>query len=140
VLAEYVGVFLYFGLMLLAGVLFIALSHWLQSRVRTDKYDWSQPYECGLKTPGLELERFPIHYYLVGIMFVVFDVETVFLIPWALVGHSFKALDGGAMHWFLVMLPFFLLLVVGYGYDVASGILDWGHAGREQDIEEGDQV
>ena len=127
-LAEYVGVFLYFGLMVLAGVLFIALSHWLQSRVRTDKYDWSQPYECGLQTPGLEMDRFPIHYYLVGIMFVVFDVETIFLVPWALVGNNFKALDGGAMHWLLVMLPFFVLLVVGYVYDVATGILDWGHS------------
>ena len=131
-LAGYIGVLLFFGLMVLAGIVFIGLSHLLQVRVRTDKYDWTKPYECGLETPGLEMDRFPIHYYLVGIMFVVFDVETIFLVPWAVVGNNFKALDGGAMHWFGVMLPFFLLLVIGYVYDSASGIFDWGHSGQSE--------
>ena len=127
-LTEYTGVFLYFGMMVLAGLVFVGLSHGLQSRVKTDKYNWAKPYECGLRTAGLQMDRFPIHYYLVGIMFVVFDVETIFLVPWAVVGNEFKAFDGGAMHWFFVMLPFFLLLVVGYVYDIASGIFDWGRS------------
>lgn len=127
-MSAYIGIFLYFGLMVLAGLVFVGLSHLVQIRVKADKYDWTRPYECGIRTGGLQIDRFPIHYYLIGIMFVVFDVETIFLVPWALSGNFFKELDNGAAYWFLVMLPFFIILVIGYMYDYSTGIFDWGTA------------
>jgi len=130
-LSEYAGVFIYFAMMVAAGVAFVVISHLFQIRVKTDKYDWSRPYECGVRTEGLPLDRYPIHYYLVGILFVIFDVETVFLIPWAVVGHEFKAV-GGQMFWFVEMLVFLVILVVGYVYLLQQRVFDWGH--EEEDV------
>src|SRR5688500_20327428 len=85
---EYTGFFLFFGAMIGVGLLFIILSHAAQIYVKGEKSSWDKPYECGLRSKGLTLERYPIHYYLVGILFVIFDVETVFLVPWVLVGKA----------------------------------------------------
>ena len=129
-LSEYYGLFIYFGLMACAGVAFVVISHLCQIRVKTDKYDWSRPYECGVRTQGLPLDRYPIHYYLVGIMFVIFDVETIFMVPWAVVSHDFKA-SGNAGFWFTEMFVFLLILVVGYLYLLQQRVFDWGHEVEE---------
>jgi NADH-quinone oxidoreductase subunit A len=123
---EYAGVFIFFGLMVAAGIGFILLSHAAQIRIKGEQSHWARPYECGVMTEGHEIDRYPIHYYLVGIMFVVFDVETIFFVPWALVGNDFRAV-GEQMHWLLAMAPFFLILVLGYVWDLKTGMLDWGH-------------
>jgi NADH-quinone oxidoreductase subunit A len=60
-------------------------------------------------------------------MFVIFDVETIFFVPWALVGNDFRSIDGGGMLWLAGMFPFFFILVLGYIWDLKTGILDWGH-------------
>jgi NADH-quinone oxidoreductase subunit A len=131
-LGAYTGFFLFFGAMVGVGLLFIILSHAAQIRVKSDKYDWTQPYECGLRTKGLNLERFPIHYYLVGILFVLFDVETVFIVPWAVVSRHFK--DAGevpAMFWLMEMVVFLVILVVGYLFLLQRGVFNWGHKTNE---------
>jgi NADH-quinone oxidoreductase subunit A len=129
-LEAYGGLFIFFGLMVLAGVVFITLSHAVQIRVKADKYDWTKPYECGLITEGLKLERYPIHYYLVGILFVIFDVETVFFVPWAIVGQEFRDAGVGAF-WYGEMLIFLFILIVGYLYLLQRGVFEWGSK-REQ--------
>ena len=129
-LSEYLGLFIYFAMMAGTGIALVAISHWLQIAVKTDKYDWSRPYECGVRTDGLPSDRYPIHYYLVGIMFVIFDVETVFLIPWAVVGHDFRQYDG-QFFWFAEMAVFLIILVVGYLYLLQQGVFNWGHEEEE---------
>lgn len=129
-LSGYTGLFMYFGLMVIAGVVFVGLSHWLQIRVKSDKYDWSQPYECGIRTEGLPLGRFPVHYYLIGIFFVIFDVETVFMVPWAVVGNDFKA-SGNQVFWFIEMLVFFIILIIGFLFLLQQRVFDWGHEEEE---------
>jgi NADH-quinone oxidoreductase subunit A len=124
-LEAYGGLFIYFGLMVLAGVVFILLSHAVQIRVRADKYDWTKPYECGLITEGLKLDRYPVHYYLVGILFVIFDVETIFFVPWAIVGQEFRDSGVGAF-WYVEMLIFLLILIVGYLYLLEREVFEWG--------------
>jgi len=127
-LGEYLPVFIYFAVIFGTGVLMVIVSHAFQIRVKGDKYDWSLPYECGIITEGLRMHRYSIHYYLVGILFVIFDVETVFMIPWAVVGQEFKAADLTAF-WLIEMLVFFVILVVGYIYLLSGGVFNWG---REQ--------
>src|SRR5688500_4912749 len=106
---EYTGFFLFFAAMVGVGLLFIILSHAAQIYVKGEKNSWDKPYECSLRSSGLHLDRYPIHYYLVGILFVIFDVETVFLVPWALVGRDFKGANL-AMFWFVEMLVFLVIL------------------------------
>ncbi|MCH7472029.1 NADH-quinone oxidoreductase subunit A [bacterium] len=124
-LSEYIGLFLYFGLMLLAGGAMILLSHLLQIRVKGEKYDWTKPYECGLRSEGLRMDRYPVHYYLVGILFVIFDVEIIFFVPWAVVGGDFRE-AGLALFWFVEMLVFLFILLVGYVYLLKRGVFNWG--------------
>ena len=118
-LGEYTGFFIFFGVMVGVGLLFIILSHAAQIYVKGEQSSWDKPYECGLRSDGLRLDRFPIHYYLVGILFVIFDVETVFLLPFAV---SFGGLSAGA---FVAMVVFLLLLVEGLVWAWQKGVLTW---------------
>lgn len=129
-IGEYLPVFIYFVVIFGTGVLMIIVSHAFQIRPKGDKYDWALPYECGIVTDGLRMHRYSIHYYLVGILFVIFDVETVFLVPWAVIGQEFKAADLTAF-WFIEMLVFFIILVVGYIYLLSGGVFNWGREETE---------
>jgi len=76
-------------------------------------------YECGIKTTGEAREKFSVRYYLVAVMFLVFDVETVFLMPWAI---QMKEL---AIFGLVEMGIFLFLLLFGYGYIWSKGALTW---------------
>jgi NADH-quinone oxidoreductase subunit A len=135
-LTDYIGFFMYFGLMLAAGVAFVVISHLFAVRVHNkDPYDWTKPYECGIRTEGHEAGRYPIHYYLVSILFVIFDVETVFFVPWAVVGNDFRASANSAF-WLTEMLVFIVILLVGYVYILQRGVLNWGieDKGKGQEV------
>jgi NADH-quinone oxidoreductase subunit A len=78
------------------------------------------PYECGI-VPGREtLERFPVRFYLIAMIFIVFDIEIIFLYPWA-VGYR----DLGAVG-LVEVLVFALAVFVSFAYLLANGALDWG--------------
>ena len=78
------------------------------------------PYECGNEPESLAHDhRFSIRYYLIAVLFVIFDVETVFLYPWAVM------FDQLAWFGFIEMLVFLAILVVGYAYVWRRGALDW---------------
>jgi NADH-quinone oxidoreductase subunit A len=76
-------------------------------------------YECGVKTYGETWIRFRIQYYIYALMFVVFDIETVFLFPWAV---SYAGLGAFAL---VEMVVFLLILLVGLVYAWAKGVLRW---------------
>jgi NADH-quinone oxidoreductase subunit A len=77
-------------------------------------------YECGVKATTKALDtRFSIRYYLIAVLFVVFDVETVFLFPWAVM---FERL---ALFGFIEMVVFLAILIVGYVYAWKRGALEW---------------
>ena len=80
----------------------------------------AQPFECGKDPIALPAGRIPIHFYVVAMLFVVFDVELVFLFPWAVLAKE--------LGWFgLLEMGFFLLIVVaGFLYAWKQGALDWG--------------
>ena len=98
-------------------------SHFLGPRRPTDVKD--RPYESGMPPLGSAHERFSVKFYLVAMLFIVFDIETVFLIPW---GTIYFGGAGGAlrMGFLLVeMLVFLAILGVGYIYVWKRGALQW---------------
>ncbi|MBD0373422.1 MAG: NADH-quinone oxidoreductase subunit A [Pyrinomonadaceae bacterium] len=91
------------------------------------------PYECGKDPVGSARERFSVKFYLIAMIFILFDIEVIFLVPWAVV---FKQLAAqGAMMRNLVyveMMIFVALLLVGYIYVVKKGAFDWGERARRE--------
>ena len=82
------------------------------------------PFECGMVPVGDARTRFPVRYYLVALVFVVFDLEAVFIYPWAVSLPAMKA-DGMTTFWFVEMLIFVGVLLVGFLYLWKRGALDW---------------
>jgi len=101
---------------LVAGAL-VALSYFIGKRVKDRIKD--SPYECGIAPTGSARERFSVKFYLVGIVFILFDIEAVFLYPWAVVYRELK------MFAFIEMLLFIVLVLVGFFYVWKKGALDW---------------
>lgn len=77
------------------------------------------PYECGVDPMGDARERFSVRFYVIAILFVIFDVETIFLFPWAII------YDRLALFGFIEMLIFLGILIVGYFYAWKKGALEW---------------
>ena len=82
------------------------------------------PYECGIVPEHEPAERFPVKFYVVAMVFIVFDIELVFLYPWAVV---FRRLEVFGL---IEMGLFLLAVIVAYGYVLSAGALDWGPARR----------
>jgi len=78
-----------------------------------------EPYECGIEVDTDARDRYSVRYYLVAMLFVIFDVETVFMFPWAVM------LDRLAVFGLIEMFLFILILVVGYVYAWKKGALEW---------------
>ena len=78
------------------------------------------PYECGMPAVGDARERQSVKFYLVAMIFLLFDIEVAFLYPWAL---ALRDLGWAGL---LQIITFFLILLVGYIYVWRKGILDWG--------------
>jgi NADH-quinone oxidoreductase subunit A len=81
------------------------------------------PYECGVTPVGSARERFPVKFYLIAMLFIVFDIETVFLYPWAVtythVPHPMQIFE------FAEMIVFMVILFVGYIYVWKKGAFEW---------------
>ncbi|HEY0321010.1 MAG TPA: NADH-quinone oxidoreductase subunit A [Pyrinomonadaceae bacterium] len=95
------------------------------------------PYECGKDPVGSARERFSVKFYLIAMIFILFDIEAIFLIPWAVV---FKRLAAESpmmrnLVYFEMML-FVALLLVGYIYVVKKGAFDWGERARREALGE----
>lgn len=82
------------------------------------------PYECGCEPVGTARERFSIKFYLIAMLFILFDIEAVFLYPWAVVFKSFIRAGYGAFI-FGEMMVFIVILFVGYIYIWKKGALEW---------------
>lgn len=82
------------------------------------------PYECGITPVGDARVRFDVKFYLVGLLFVIFDIETIFLISWGVVFRGFVA-AGHAGYIFTIMAIFLGLLVLGLLYEWRKGALEW---------------
>jgi len=91
----------------------------------------TMPYESGKDPVGSARERFSVKFYLVAMIFILFDIELVFLIPWAVVYKDFFALGGVFRPLiYIEMMVFVALLLVGYIYIIKKGVFDWGQRAR----------
>lgn len=113
------------GLMVLVAIGF-ALGPLILARLWAIKFNLRQPghekdatYECGLVSKGDAWVQFRSEYYIYGILFLIFDVETVFLLPFAV---AFTGLSAGA---FVAMMVFILLLAEGLVWAWSKGVLNW---------------
>jgi NADH-quinone oxidoreductase subunit A len=109
----------------------VLLSQFVGQRKRTRTK--LMPYECGKDPVGSARERFSVKFYLIAMIFILFDIEVIFLVPWAAVFKTLAA-QGDAMRWFvyLEMMVFVGLLLAGYIYVVKKGAFDWGERARRE--------
>jgi len=95
----------------------LGISYLLGKKVRNRVKD--SPYECGIVPTGSARERFSVKFYLVGMLFILFDIEAIFLYPWAVVYRELK------MFAFCEMFVFIVLVLSGFFYIWKKGALDW---------------
>ena len=103
---------------------FIVLASWLIGRHRPGKVKLST-YECGMVAQGDARGRFSVRFYMVAMLFILFDVEAVFMFPWAVVYRKLPALTGSRFFGFWEMLVYIGFILVGYFYIWEKGILEW---------------
>ena len=114
---EYIPILILIVLAVFIAVLIVGASYILGQKI-FQKTKLSV-YECGMKTVGPTRMPMNIRYYLVAMLFLIFDIEVMFLYPWALVTGELK------MFGFLEMLVFVIILLVGYLYIWKKGALEW---------------
>ncbi|HTR19537.1 MAG TPA: NADH-quinone oxidoreductase subunit A [Gemmatimonadales bacterium] len=115
-----------FSIAVFTAVLMLVLSHYAAPRRPTAIKEL--PYESGMPPIGSAHERFSVKFYLVAMLFIVFDIETVFLIPWAAIFRSSGVGGSGTVTtgFLLVeMLVFLAILFVGYIYVWKRGAFQW---------------
>jgi NADH-quinone oxidoreductase subunit A len=106
------------------GSAIITLS-WLLGKRKPTRAKMS-PYECGMEPIGDARERFSVKFYLVGMLFILFDVEAIFMYPWAVILKDLK------MFGFWEMLVYIGIVLVGLFYVWKKGVLDWGRVSAKR--------
>ena len=119
-LQPYVPLLILIAFVVANAVLILGLSHVLSSYRRTPTK--LAPYESGVPVLGDARERFSVKFYLVAMLFIIFDIETVFMIPWAVAFRQLAELGGLLI---VEMFIFILVLGVGYVYIWKRGALEW---------------
>lgn len=121
-ISDYLGVLVLLVLGVGAGVGAVLGAHLLGSRryypLKTSAY------ECGIPSEGAESQRYSVKFYLVAVSFIVFDIETAFLVPWAVAYESLLQ-QGEGLYVLTVGLVFLFLVTVGLVYEWRKGLLDW---------------
>ncbi len=115
--ANYVPVFLFVALIVIAIPLTLVLARLVQPRKPSKTK--AMAYECGVDPIGDSRGRYTVRFYIIAILFVVFDVETIFLFPWAV---QYKALG---LFGLVEMLVFLGILIAGYVWVWKKGALEW---------------
>ena len=99
------------------AVLLVGMSVFFGRRTRQGRK--TDPYECGVDPIGTTKDPIPVKFYLVAILFILFDIEVIFLYPWAVISRKLGVFG------FVEMLVFVVILLVGYFYVLGKGALKW---------------
>ena len=118
----YFPVLLQVAIAMAVATLMLGLSYLLGKKVRNRVKD--MPYESGIIPIGDARQRFSVKFYLVGMLFILFDIEAIFLYPWAVVYRQLK------MFAFVEMLIFIVLILCGFFFIWKKGALDWSYSDR----------
>jgi NADH-quinone oxidoreductase subunit A len=119
-LQPYVPILVLIAFVVANAVLILGISHVLSSYRRTATK--VAPYESGIPVLGDARERFSVKFYLVAMLFIIFDIETVFMIPWAVAFRQLTDIGGLLI---IEMFVFVAILGVGYIYIWKRGALQW---------------
>lgn len=114
---EYIPLIVLVVIGAVTAVLFLYLSEWLGSRRKTEGKETT--YESGMVPYGTARERFTVKFYMVAVSFIVFDIEVVFMYPWAV------QLGTLGLSAFWVMTVFIVILFIGYYYELRKGGFEW---------------
>ena len=117
VLSEYLPILLFLGVSTVMGVALLGLGTLLGPR--RPGAEKQSPYECGFEAFEDARMKFDVRYYLVAILFILFDLEIAFLFPWAVV------LPEIGFFGYAAMMVFLAILVVGFVYEWKKGALEW---------------
>jgi NADH-quinone oxidoreductase subunit A len=121
---NYLPLLMHFGLVTGLAVVIVVLS-WLIGQHKPGKAKMS-PYECGVQPIGDAQGRFSVKFYLVAMLFILFDIEAVFLYPWAVILRQLK------MFGFWEMMIYIAIVLVGLFYVWKKGALNWGLAASKR--------
>ncbi len=97
---------------------------WFVGRHRNTKTKLAA-YECGIEAVGDARRRFSVRFYLVAMLFILFDVEAVFMMPWAVIYRHLPSITGQRLFGFWEMIVYLGFVAVGLFYIVRKGILNW---------------
>jgi NADH-quinone oxidoreductase subunit A len=114
---EYLAILIYILIAVAFAIFAILASHLLGQRKPSPLKE--EPYECGMTTVGSSFRRIPIKYYIIAMLFLLFDIEVVFLYPWAVVFKELKVFA------FISMAVFIGILLIAYLYIWKKGALEW---------------
>jgi NADH-quinone oxidoreductase subunit A len=122
---EYIPILMIFAVALGFGVLNMSVSQVMGRR--RDTRAKLLPYECGMDPVGSAHQRFSVKFYLVAMLFILFDIEAIFLVPWAVV---FKSLGRQISRPFVFfeMMVFIAVLLIGYVYAWKKGLFEWNRS------------
>lgn len=127
-MSQYLPVVVLMVLAIVFGAISLVMSHLLApSRPSAAK---EAPYECGIVPSREPPERFPVSFYVVAMLFIMFDIEIIFVYPYA-IAHGDLGLYG-----FVAIVIFSVLFFLTFVYEVARGGLDWGPLQRSRDLTE----
>jgi NADH-quinone oxidoreductase subunit A len=119
---EYIPILIVFIFVAGFAVTNIVLSHLVGKRKNTRAK--LMPYECGMDPVGSAHQRFSVKFYLIAMLFILFDIEAVFLLPWAVVLKTLSQSFSRPFIFFEMMI-FIAVLLVGYVYVWKKGLFDW---------------
>ncbi len=120
---QYLPLFMQILAVILLGLGMVVAS-WFVGRHRNTKTKLAA-YECGIVAVGDARGRFSVRFYLVAVLFILFDVEAVFMMPWAVIYRRLSGITGSRLFGFWEMVVYLGFVAVGLYYIVRKGILDW---------------
>jgi NADH-quinone oxidoreductase subunit A len=121
-LAPYIPIVVIVILAIVFGFLIVGLGHLFGPRRKTPSK--VMPYESGMNPIGPGTRRAPVRFYLVAVLFILFDIEIIFFIPWAVILKQFVKAGNGVFA-LIEMAVFIIILLVGFVYAWKKGALEW---------------
>ena len=116
-LLEYLAIAVLIALAVMVALIAIGLGELFGPKKKVEQK--SMPYESGMTPYGPGTRRMPVRFYLIAVLFILFDIEVVFFLPWAV---AFRDLG---MYGFLAMLAFNVPIIIGFLYEWKKGGLEW---------------
>lgn len=116
-LIDYLPILIFLGIAILFACFAVLASHLLGQRKPNAIKE--APYECGMPTYGSPFRRIPVKYYIIAMLFLLFDIEIAFLYPWAVVFRELKVFG------FVSMAVFLGILIIAYVYLWKKGAFEW---------------